>query len=172
MNRTEDDIADAFYGFLQNILTTFNLANQKIYLTGESYAGMYIPSIARGIHRNNKHVIAKDEGYRSPKLHIVNLSGLAIGNGWIDVKVLGGTVIDYAWWHGMIDLQTKRSLQDKWDECLAGKILDRSETPFHPFTTPGECGIWNAVMEASGGNFYYEVTTYDTYASLMDEGAY
>jgi len=170
LKRTEDDIADAFYPFLQNILTTFDLTKQKLYLTGESYAGMYIPSIARTIHRNNKHIIANDEGFHSPKLNIVNLRGLAIGNGSINVNVLGGTVIDYAWWHGMIDLQTKRSLHVKWEECLAGKIVDESEPPFHPFTTPGECGIWNAVLEASGGNFYYEVTTYDTYPALMEQG--
>lgn len=168
--RTEDDVASAFYAFLQNIYMVFGdeLLQKKLYITGESYAGMYIPSVARGIHLRNKHVLAKDEGFRSPSLKIVNLRGLAIGNGWIDPLIQGPTTIDYAWWHGMIDLQTYRGLHAKWDQCVAQQIIDSSESPFHPFTVPDECGIVGAVMEASGGAFQYDVTTYDAYPSVLD----
>ena len=171
--RTEDDVASAFYAFLNNMYTVFgeDLAKKKLYLTGESYAGMYIPSIARGIHLGNKHVLSNNEGYRSPSLHVINLRGVAIGNGWIDAIVQGPAVIDYAWWHGMIDLQTYRGLHQKWDQCMAQQILDSSEKPFHPFTTTDECGIEDAVMKASGSEFMYDVTTYDAYPAVLDEGA-
>mmetsp|Transcript_10256 Transcript_10256/g.22808 ORF Transcript_10256/g.22808 Transcript_10256/m.22808 type:complete len:613 (-) Transcript_10256:224-2062(-) len=170
--RTEDDVASAFYAFLQNIYTVFgeDLSEKKLYLAGESYAGMYIPSIARGIHLRNKRVISKDEGYRSPSLHTVNLRGAAIGNGWIDPKVQGPAAIDFAWWHGMIDLQTYRGLHVKWDECMNQQILDSSEEPFHPFTTPDECGIQDAIMEASGNKFLYDVTTNDAYPAVLNKG--
>mmetsp|Transcript_8724 Transcript_8724/g.15312 ORF Transcript_8724/g.15312 Transcript_8724/m.15312 type:complete len:604 (+) Transcript_8724:262-2073(+) len=170
--RTEDDVASAFYAFLNNMYTVFGeeLAKQKLYLTGESYAGMYIPSIARGIHLRNKHVLSNNEGYRSPSLHVINLRGAAIGNGWIDAIVQGPAAIDYAWWHGMVDLQTYRGLHQKWDQCMAHQIIDSSEKPFHPFTTPDECGIEDAVMKASGSKFMYDVTTYDAYPAVLDKG--
>jgi carboxypeptidase D len=35
-----------FLGFLKNFIDNFALHNKKIYLTGESYAGMYVPYYA------------------------------------------------------------------------------------------------------------------------------
>jgi carboxypeptidase D len=35
-----------FLGFLRNFIDNFDLQNKKIYLTGESYAGMYVPYFA------------------------------------------------------------------------------------------------------------------------------
>jgi hypothetical protein len=67
----------------------------------------------------------------------------------------------------MIDLRTYRSLHKKWDQCVAGEIKDTSVHPFHPYTTPDECGIVKAVMEASGSSMMYDVTTYDTYPGWL-----
>ena len=44
--------------------------NRPIYLTGESYAGHYIPAFASYLNYMNNSDI--------------NLAGLAIGNGWVD----------------------------------------------------------------------------------------
>ncbi|ETI26220.1 hypothetical protein G647_02997 [Cladophialophora carrionii CBS 160.54] len=44
--RNETDVARQFAGFWKNFMTTFNMTGRKVYLTGESYAGMYIPYIA------------------------------------------------------------------------------------------------------------------------------
>lgn len=44
--RTEDDVAEDFAGFWKNFIDTFDMQGYKVYLTGESYAGMYIPYIA------------------------------------------------------------------------------------------------------------------------------
>ena len=70
----------------------------------------------------------------------------------------------------MIDLQTYRGLHEKWDKCMNDQIVDKSEKPFHPFNTPDECGISSAVMQASGSKFMYEVTTYDAYPDVLNEG--
>lgn len=43
---TGEDVAKSFLGFLQNFIDTFGLQNKKIYITGESFAGMYVPYIA------------------------------------------------------------------------------------------------------------------------------
>ena len=42
----EDDVAKQFIDFWKRFVDTFDLKNRKVYLTGESYAGMYIPYLA------------------------------------------------------------------------------------------------------------------------------
>ncbi|KAJ3067838.1 hypothetical protein HDU98_008970 [Podochytrium sp. JEL0797] len=51
----------------------------KLFLTGESYAGKFIPAIARGIIAHNKNISLQDPSNRQIPLH-----GLAIGNGLTD----------------------------------------------------------------------------------------
>ncbi|KAF9783688.1 alpha/beta-hydrolase [Thelephora terrestris] len=49
----EDDLAGQFVGFLQQFLKVFpELKGKKTYITGESYAGMYVPYIADYIYKN------------------------------------------------------------------------------------------------------------------------
>ncbi|EKG12885.1 Peptidase S10 serine carboxypeptidase [Macrophomina phaseolina MS6] len=43
---SEDDIVRQFSGFWKSFMDLFELHNSKIYITGESYAGMYVPYIA------------------------------------------------------------------------------------------------------------------------------
>lgn len=43
---SEFDVARQFMDFWRRFMKTFDLQNRKIYLTGESYAGQYIPYIA------------------------------------------------------------------------------------------------------------------------------
>jgi carboxypeptidase D len=42
----EVDVGRDFAGFWKNFMTTFGLQHRKVYITGESYAGQYIPYIA------------------------------------------------------------------------------------------------------------------------------
>jgi carboxypeptidase D len=42
----EVQVAADFAGFWKNFMTTFNLTHRDVYITGESYAGQYIPYIA------------------------------------------------------------------------------------------------------------------------------
>jgi carboxypeptidase D len=42
----EDIVASQFLGFWRNFVDTFELKGRKVYITGESYAGMYSPYIA------------------------------------------------------------------------------------------------------------------------------
>ncbi|KAI0822442.1 alpha/beta-hydrolase [Trametes gibbosa] len=64
----EDQMAEDFLGFLTNLVKVFpSLATRPLYLTGESYAGTYIPYIA-------KHLFAQP----SPP---VTLRKIAIGDG-------------------------------------------------------------------------------------------
>ena len=134
---------------------------KKLSFFGESYAGFYVPSIAYYIHQQNKKI-----HQQQLQLPIINLWGIALGNGWIDAQVQGFAVVPYAHWHGMIDSTTVAALQQEWDQCRDGS--KPQPKPFHPFTTPDECGIMGAVMQAAGvgivdwgGPNAYDVTTWD-----------
>jgi hypothetical protein len=68
-----------------------------------------------------------------------------LGNGWIDARVQGPAVIDYAYWHGMIDSATFRAMHAEWENCKDGSPQN---PPFHDFTVPDECGIMAQVLLA------------------------
>ncbi|OCT54619.1 hypothetical protein CLCR_03136 [Cladophialophora carrionii] len=50
---TEEGIAEEFNDFFLNFQTIFGISNFKIYVTGESYAGRYVPYIASGMLDRN-----------------------------------------------------------------------------------------------------------------------
>ncbi|KAI3400719.1 hypothetical protein diail_1928 [Diaporthe ilicicola] len=43
---SEEDVASQFAGFWKNFIDTFDMHGYDVYLTGESYAGMFVPYIA------------------------------------------------------------------------------------------------------------------------------
>lgn len=49
----EDQVAADFMGFWKNFMETFDLVGRKVYITGESYAGQYIPYIAYNMLETN-----------------------------------------------------------------------------------------------------------------------
>ena len=68
---SEHAIASDFATFLHNFMYKYpEYKERPIYITGESYAGHYIPNIARHLQLNYDPWI--------------NLQGVAIGNGWVD----------------------------------------------------------------------------------------
>lgn len=77
----EKEVARDIYEFLQqfsNIFTTPSISgNNSLYITGESYAGHYIPAIARRIMEENR------KGDRP----ILQLKGVAIGNGYTNPEI-------------------------------------------------------------------------------------
>ena len=181
----ELDISRSMYHFLQNFYTIFDAANKnkksdgqlwrkkKLYFFGESYAGMFVPSMAHYIYKQNTEIEElrnkhSEETTKEQRMHIP-LAGIALGNGWMDVLVQGPAVIDYAWWHGMIDSSTKKALHHEWINCRPkGTTIPKQHSPFHAFTIPDECGIMGAVLQAAGMNAVdwgtpnaYDVTTWD-----------
>jgi len=43
---TEEEVAQDFIGFFKNWETVFGIKNFKIFVTGESYAGRYVPYVS------------------------------------------------------------------------------------------------------------------------------
>lgn len=63
----EHELAQEFAGFWKNFMTTFDMQGADVYLTGESYAGMYVPYIAN-------HFIKQDDD------KLFNLKGVSIND--------------------------------------------------------------------------------------------
>lgn len=51
--QNEVDVANQFMEFWKNFVDTFDLTGYKVYVVGESYAGMYVPYIASGMLDTN-----------------------------------------------------------------------------------------------------------------------
>jgi len=50
---SEEMVAEQFLGFFRNFIDTFGLQGKKIYVTGESYAGLYVPYITDAMFNTN-----------------------------------------------------------------------------------------------------------------------
>ncbi|KAG7311234.1 hypothetical protein JYU34_002266 [Plutella xylostella] len=71
----EEDIGAQMYVFLQQFLELFpQLRSSPLFISGQSYAGKYVPALAIQIHRHS--------GQDKP----IKLKGISIGNGLIDPK--------------------------------------------------------------------------------------
>ncbi|XP_021892585.1 serine carboxypeptidase-like 40 [Carica papaya] len=101
-NQTGDaSTANDAYIFLINWLERFpQYKSRDFYITGESYAGHYVPQLAYTILLNNKNA----------NQTLINLKGIAIGNAWIDdtTSLLG--VYDYIWSHALNSDETHRGI--------------------------------------------------------------
>lgn len=81
------------YKFLVNWLERFpEYKTRDFYITGESYAGHYVPQLAQLILHNNKIT----------NQTFINLKGVAIGNAYIDYETQNMGSYDYAWSHALI----------------------------------------------------------------------
>lgn len=98
---TEDDagysadqtaVAVNVYDALVQFFTLFaDYQKNEFYVTGESYAGKYVPAVSYAIHLNNPNAPLK-----------INLKGLAIGNGLID-PINQLVYSEYLYQHGFLD---------------------------------------------------------------------
>ncbi|KAH6835653.1 serine carboxypeptidase-like 28 [Perilla frutescens var. hirtella] len=81
------------YTFLINWLERFpEYKSRDFYLTGESYAGHYVPQLAQFILRNNKIATRT----------LINLKGIAIGNAYIDYADTMRGLFDFFWTHALM----------------------------------------------------------------------
>ncbi|XP_065849242.1 serine carboxypeptidase 24-like [Euphorbia lathyris] len=78
---------------------------RDFYIAGESYAGHYVPQLAKKIHDYNK---------ASPH-PIINLKGFIVGNGVTDSYYDSIGTVTYWWSHSMISDETYRSIIDNCD---------------------------------------------------------
>ncbi|KAK1409627.1 hypothetical protein QVD17_36155 [Tagetes erecta] len=108
IRHNEQGVSDDLYDFLQAFFKEHpEFVKNEFYITGESYAGHYIPAFAARVHEGNK---AK-EG-----IHI-NLKGFAIGNGLTDPLVQYKAYTDYALDMELIKESDYKNINKRLPEC-------------------------------------------------------
>ncbi|KAL8042762.1 hypothetical protein ABFX02_09G074300 [Erythranthe guttata] len=81
--------------FLQKWFLDFpQYRNSRLFITGESYAGHYVPQLANLIIQLNK------------KKKIINLTGIALGNPLLEFSTDYNSRAEYFWSHGLISDST------------------------------------------------------------------
>ncbi|OQR96862.1 serine protease family S10, partial [Achlya hypogyna] len=97
-NYTDDFTTDRIYEFLKQFLQAYPAyADRDFYVTGESYAGMYIPFLA--------HTLV------TKPLPSLGFKGFAIGNAYTDTTIDNASVLDYYYYHAMISPEAYRAIQ-------------------------------------------------------------
>lgn len=109
----EDMVAEDFYAFFVNFLDKYpQFKGRDLFLTGESYAGHYIPVIASYMLNQSNNDI--------------KIKGIAMGNGWVDPITQYPAYAKYAYNKSLITLETYQSLANQFDEC----VLDLSDDDY------------------------------------------
>ncbi|KAI3520557.1 hypothetical protein L1887_10006 [Cichorium endivia] len=104
----ETGVSNDLYNFLQAFYKAHpDYINNDFYITGESYAGHYIPSFASRINQGNKN----KEG-----IHI-NLKGFAIGNGLTDPGIQYQAYTDYALANNLISKSDYNQISQSIPAC-------------------------------------------------------
>ena len=118
--RSEKQIGEDFRKFLLSLLQVFpEYKDVEIFLTGESYAGFYIPWIANTVIKYQmKESVFDSTFYRDTQSDHINLAGAAIGNGVLDYLYQEPSYAEYAYSHGFIPLAAKKKFDFEWMECL------------------------------------------------------
>ncbi|XP_050097856.1 vitellogenic carboxypeptidase-like [Anopheles aquasalis] len=113
--RNQVQIGEELYTAIVQFLQLFpHLQNVPFYITGESYAGKYVPALGYTIHRKNTDPA-------TPPARRINLAGMAIGNGYSD-PINQLNYGDYLYQLGLIDANAlERFEQDEQTvaECIA-----------------------------------------------------
>lgn len=145
----EKGVSDDLYDFLQAFFKQHSqFAKNDFFITGESYAGHYIPALASRIQKGNK---AK-EG-----IHI-NLKGLAIGNGLTNPAVQYPAYLDYALNMSLIQQSDYESIGENVPSCL--KTIKACGTVggdacISSYNTCNQ--IFNDILAITGSINYYDV---------------
>ncbi|KAL6598706.1 hypothetical protein ACP70R_046104 [Stipagrostis hirtigluma subsp. patula] len=155
----EKGVADDLYDFLQAFFTEHpDLLENDFYITGESYAGHYIPAAAERVHRGNK---------KASGLHI-NLKGFAIGNGLTDPAIQYGAYADYALQMGIIGERARNTINKLLPACNLGIKLCGDRAIFqHDYGYAGAIpciasyfvcnSIFTSILLLAGNVNYYDI---------------
>uniref|UniRef100_A0A182XYY3 Carboxypeptidase n=1 Tax=Anopheles stephensi TaxID=30069 RepID=A0A182XYY3_ANOST len=132
---------------LQQFFTLFpNLQQLPFFVTGESYAGKYVPAVAHTIHRNNADAKVK-----------LNLKGIAIGNGLCDPfhQLVYG---DYLYQLGLIDGNTRdqfHQYEAKGRDCISKKDFQCAFDVFDELINGDQYPSGSLFKNASGFTTYF-----------------
>jgi len=144
----EDEVAQDLYVFLQEFYQIYpEYAARDFYISGESYAGHYIPAFAARIIQGNNQ---KEGPYQ------VNLKAIAIGNGWVDPYYQYPAYNEFAYSNQLINFAEYEANRVAFDTCQG--LIDTGLWPAAFF----ECQLTTVgILEEIGLGLGYQPNPYD-----------
>ncbi|XP_053120904.1 probable serine carboxypeptidase CPVL [Hemicordylus capensis] len=102
----QDDVGRDLYSALIQFFQLFpDYQKNDFYVTGESYAGKYVPAIGYYIHTHN------------PTANInINFKGIVIGDGFCDPEMMLGGYAEFLYQIGLVDEKQKNYVQQQTDQ--------------------------------------------------------
>lgn len=138
----DENVAVDNYETIKAFFAKFTeLKDNDFYISGESYAGVYVPYLAHQIA-----IVNKDTN--------IKLKGILVGNGVTDEKYDAASIFAMSFWHNIID----KNLEDKLRQfnCYPKELSIYQE----PTRTPApECEELTGQVEMK----YGEINIYDVY---------
>ncbi|KAK5075255.1 hypothetical protein LTR64_001460 [Lithohypha guttulata] len=147
---SEKDVAAQFMGFFKNFVDTFAMQGYTVYISGESYAGYYVPYLA------DAFLNANDTTY-------YNLSSILVYDGVYSYDSIGDNIptasfVDY--WGPLLDLNATflEQLHNTSEACGYTQYLNDNlvfppkgplPTPPYPNDNNDTCNTWNMVYQAA-----------------------
>ena len=143
----DDEVAKANYAAIQSFFEKFpQFKNNDFYVTGESYGGIYVPTLSVEVLRGQADI---------------NFKGFAVGNGYLDKNFLGNSLIYFGYYHGLYDTKvwnalTQNCCQNEEDARKCNVINNRNESCYQAVVTassfihePG-LNIYNIYSDCEG----------------------
>ncbi|KAK5193482.1 hypothetical protein LTR99_007033 [Exophiala xenobiotica] len=145
--KNEADVASEFAGFWKNFITTFNMTGSKVYITGESYAGQYIPYIASHMLDQN------DTDYYNVKG--IQINDPSIGLDEVLIYAPAVTALNYFAPVFALNDTFMTQINQRADQCGYFDFMEEALTfpPKGKFTAPNitapGCEVWDDIVTAA-----------------------
>jgi carboxypeptidase D len=147
---SEEDVADQFLGFFKNFVDTFAMQGYSVYISGESYAGYYVPYIANAMIESGD-----EEHYNFSSLLIYDPS---LSHDVVQQQIPTAGFIDY--WGPLLDLNSSfvEYIHNTSEACGYTSFMESALTfpPKGPLPTPpnvandnATCDVFDAVFNAA-----------------------
>ncbi|CAM6103288.1 unnamed protein product [Calypogeia fissa] len=133
---SDEQTAAQLYNALEAFYTRLCFETRPLYVTGESYAGKYVPAIGYYVLEGTA------AGTITPSFQ---LKGVAIGNGLTDPILQIPVYPPAAHYMGLVDLQQKQEL-----EVIAEEVVAAIEEGRYDLAHAGRSRLMNAIYQMSG----------------------
>ncbi|KAG9554964.1 alpha/beta-hydrolase, partial [Aureobasidium melanogenum] len=145
----EEEVAEQFAGFWKNFVETFGLQHKKVYVTGESYAGFYVPYIADNFIQKNDSALYD--------VHGIMIYDPSISYDVVLQDIPSVPFVDY--WGGLFNLNQTfmDDIHNRSEKCGYTAFMEEALTfppkgllpspPNVDYSMPG-CELWNDIFAA------------------------
>jgi len=153
---TKDCVARNLYSLLQQFYQVFpEQLQSKLFITGESYGGHYVPAIGAYIHEQN----TKKENKMIP------LAGIAVGDGWVDPVNMIPAYPDMVFNMGMCDASEKAKIADYCQRSVA--MIEKGDMS-------GAFNVWDQMLNGDiwpYANYFHNITGSNDYDNFLNTNA-